>query len=182
MGQSFSPEIFQEINGDLVTQVSLADAVERGGVAFGVSGRDRREVFREVVRGLPLPASFNRDGLFDLMMAREKAGGTAIGGGIAIPHPRYPVVLADQRSLVRVCYLEHPLDFHAADGRLVHTLFVMVCSTVHEHLQLLARLAGVLRSPDFQQLLQSRADPVRLVSAVRAEEHAFGLSMEQQTQ
>ena len=79
--------------------------------------------------------------------------GLGIGGGIAIPHPRYPVVLPGHLSLVRACYLEYPLDYHAADGKLVNTLFLMVCPTVHEHLQLLARLACVLRSAEFRNLL-----------------------------
>ena len=172
-GQSFLPEIFGEMNGDLVTEVSLADAIERGGVSTRVAGNDRYEVLSEVVGSLPLPPSFDRDGLLDLMLAREKSGGTAIGNGIAIPHPRYPVVLAGHQSLVRTCYLEQPLEFRASDGKPVHTLFLMICPTVHEHLQLLARLAGVLRMSDFLTLLLTRPDVTELVSAVRAAEVTF---------
>lgn len=169
----FSPGIFQEIDGDHVAEISLADALQRGGVALRVGGNDRYEVFREVVDDVPVPESFDRDLLLDLLMAREKSGGTAIGYGIAIPHPRYPVVLPGSGSLVRTCYLRHPLDYHAADGKLVDTLFLMVCPTVHEHLQLLARLACVLQSADFRNLLASRPDQIRLISAVRAAEAAF---------
>jgi PTS system nitrogen regulatory IIA component len=127
-----------------------------------------------------VPASFDRDNLLDLLMAREKSGGTAIGNGIAIPHPRYPVVLAGGESVVRVCYLEQPLDYRASDGKPVSTLFLMICPTVHEHLQLLARLACVLKSENFQKLLRSQPDRTRLVSAVRAEEAAFSAGKELQ--
>lgn len=178
--RSFSPTIFQDVNGGHVPAVSLADAVERGGVALRVGGGDRYEVFRAAITGLPLPASFDRDNLLDLLMAREKAGGTAIGNGIAIPHPRYPVVLPGGESAVRVCYLEQPLDYHAGDGKQVDTLFLMICPTVHEHLQLLARLTCVLRSNDFRRLLQSHPDKTRLVSAVTAEEAAFAENKELQ--
>ena len=136
--RSFSPTIFQEINGDHVAELSLADAVERGGVALRVDGDDRYEVFRAALVDLPVPASFDRVRLLDLLMAREKSGGTAIGNGIAIPHPRYPVVLPGGESVVRACYLAQPLDYHAGDGKLVDILFLMICPTVHEHLQLLA--------------------------------------------
>jgi PTS system nitrogen regulatory IIA component len=178
----FSPGVFQEINGDHVAEISLADAIQRGGVSLRVVGNDRYEVFREVVSGLPLPApdAFDRELLLDLLMAREKSGGTAIGGGIAIPHPRYPVVLPGSVSLVRACYLDHPLDFQATDGKSVDTLFLMICPTVHEHLQLLARLACVLQSPDFRKLLASRPDQIRLISAVRAAEAAFSEGAEMQ--
>jgi PTS system nitrogen regulatory IIA component len=171
--RSFSPAIFREVNGDIVSEVSLADALERGGVAQRVSGDDRYEIFCAAIRDLPVPATFDRESLLDLLMAREKSGGTAIGNGIAIPHPRYPVVLPGGRSVVRVCYLEKPLNYQAGDGKPVETWFLMICPTVHEHLQLLARLACVLKSADFLNLLQSRPDKDQLVSAVRAEEAAF---------
>jgi PTS system nitrogen regulatory IIA component len=174
----FSPTIFEDINGDEFTEVVLADALERGGVSLRVAGSDRYEVFREVVCSLPLPDSFDRDGLLDLLMAREKSGGTAIGNGIAIPHPRYPVVVPGNLSIIRTCYLEQALDYHAADGKPVDILFVMICPTVHEHLQLLARLACVLKSPEFRKLLESRPDQTRLVSAVRAAEVTFGKKAE----
>lgn len=170
----FSPTIFQEINGDLVEQMSLAEAIERGGVALRVRGTDRYEVFRAAISELPVLKGLDRDNLLELLMAREKTGGTAVGDGIAIPHPRYPIVVPCGGSIVRVCYLEHPLDFHAADSKPVHTLFFMICPTVHEHLQLLARLASVLRRGDFRKLLSDRPDKTRLVAAVRAEEHSFG--------
>lgn len=178
--RSFSPVIFQEVNGDHVANVSLADALQRGGVALRVGGDDRYEVFRRAIADLPVPESFYRDTLLDLLMAREKSGGTAIGHGIAIPHPRYPVVLPGGESVVRACYLEQALDYDAGDGKPVDTLFLMICPTVHEHLQLLARLACVMKSDDFRKLLQSHPDKTRLVSAVRAEEAAFAESEEMQ--
>ncbi len=178
--KAFSPLIFQEINGDCIDKISLADSLDRGGVSLRVGGNDRYEVFREAIDGLPVPVSLDRESLLDLLMAREKSGGTAIGHGIAIPHPRYPVVLPGNVSVVRACYLEHPLDFNATDGRPVDTLFLMICPTVHEHLQLLARLAAVLQSADFRTLLNSRPDQTRLISAVRAAEAAFAEDKETQ--
>lgn len=171
--RSFSPSIFQEINGNHLADISLAAALERGGVVLRVAGEDRYEVFLAAIRDLPVPESFDRDNLLELLVAREKSGGTAIGHGIAIPHPRYPVVLPGGESVVRACYLEQPLDYHARDGKPVDKLFLMICPTVHEHLQLLARLTCVLQSEDFRKLLQSHPDKTRLVSAVRAEESSF---------
>jgi PTS system nitrogen regulatory IIA component len=171
--RDFSPSIFQVINGDFVTKLSLADALSRGGVAMRVDGEDRYEVLRAAIAGLPLYGLFDRDNLLDLLMAREKSGGAAIGYGIAIPHPRYPIVLPGGESVVRVCYLADSLEYHAADGKPVDTLFLMICPTVHEHLQLLARLACVLKSDDFRKLLASHPDQTRLVSAVRAAEAGF---------
>ncbi|GIW55623.1 MAG: MerR family transcriptional regulator [Nitrospiraceae bacterium] len=174
--RSFSPEIFQETNGDHVAEVSLAEAIERGGVARCTEGNDRCSVFRDAIGRLPFPETFDRDNLLELLMAREKLGGTAVGNGIAIPHPRYPIVLPGSESVVQVCFLKEPIDFRAGDGVPVDTLFLMICPTVHVHLQLLARLACVLQSETFRGQLRSRPDKAQLVAAVRKAEESFAAS------
>ncbi len=176
----FASDMLANSNGDHVAEISLADSLQRGGVALRVGGNDRYEVFREAINSLPVPRSFDREVLLDALLAREKSGGTAIGYGIAIPHPRYPVVLPGTGALVRACYLEHALDYHAPDGRPVDTLFLIICATVHQHRQLLARLTCVLQSDDFRTLLVARPDQKRLISAVRAAEAAFAKETELQ--
>jgi PTS system nitrogen regulatory IIA component len=48
---------------------------------------------------------------------------TAIGHGIAIPHPRTPVITVADNTSVSICYLEAPFDFGALDGQEVHNHF-----------------------------------------------------------
>jgi mannitol/fructose-specific phosphotransferase system IIA component (Ntr-type) len=55
----------------------------------------------------------------------------------------------------------------------VDILFLMICPTVHDHLQLLARLASVLRQGSFRKLLSQRPDLETLVAAIRGEERAL---------
>jgi PTS system nitrogen regulatory IIA component len=167
--QSVSPAIFREINGDRVGEISLADALERGGVAQRVPGGDRYETFRAAIADLPVEG-LDRDNLLALLMSREKSSGTAVGDGIAIPHPRYPMVLPGNQSVLRICYLAHALDFHAPDGKPVDILFMLLCPSVHEHLQMLARLASMLQSADFRHLLAAHPDKTRLVAAMRGAE------------
>jgi PTS system nitrogen regulatory IIA component len=168
--QPFSPRIFQELHGGHAGEISLADAMDAGGVVLHTSGNDRYEVFRSAIADLPVTADFSRQDLLELLITREKAGGTAIGHGIAIPHPRYPIVLPGNVRLVRTCYLDHPLDYHASDRRPVDTLFLLICPTTHDHLQLLARLTSLLSSASFRELLATRPDKAPLVAAVRAAE------------
>lgn len=154
------------------TELSLADALADGGVAYAVSGADRGEVLAAAIQGLPLPDDVDREALLGLFLARERLGTTAVGDGVAIPHPRCPLVLALPRSVVRLCFLAQPHDFGAADGKPIDTLFLMACRTVHEHLKLLARLATLLRSDAFRQVLTQRLPPVEIMAAVRREEAA----------
>ena len=162
-----SPKVFQQVNGDQLDKLSLADALEYGGVLYGVPSESKQSVFFTALATIPLPAGFDRQMLQVLLLAREALCSTGIGDGIAIPHPRYPVVLALQRPAVRLCFLDRPLDFQSPDKVPVDKLFVMICPTVHCHLQLLAILASVLRDERMRAALAQHADRQQIVETVR---------------
>jgi PTS system nitrogen regulatory IIA component len=168
-----SPSIFECANGKTSPEGSLGAALERGGIAYGVKAPHKRALLRAIVDRLPLPEKFDRDVLWDLFLAREALGSTALEGGIAVPHPRRPVVLDVERPLVHLCFLTDPLDFQASDGKWVDTLFAMIAPTVHEHLRLLARLASVLKDPGVRRTLSERASPRDILAAVSAAERAL---------
>jgi PTS system nitrogen regulatory IIA component len=167
------PAFFQTVGGFDVTGPSLADAIERGGVAPSVPGLSREEVLHFALRDMVLPDGVCRETLCELLAKREKAVGTAIGFHVAIPHSRYPIIFPGAASLVRVCYLQNSLDFHASDWQPVRILFLMFCGTMHEHLQLLARLVAILQNSGFRNLLSANPAQLSLCQAVRAAEVKF---------
>jgi nitrogen PTS system EIIA component len=136
---------------DAQTYVSLADALDAGGVHYKVPGDDQEAALRAVVSRLPLPEDFNREELLRLFVAREALGSTAVGDGIAIPHARRPIVLQVPRSLVTLCFLKRPIAYQAPDGKPVRILFSVISLTVTAHVQLLARLARALHDPSFRK-------------------------------
>ncbi|HUY87274.1 MAG TPA: PTS sugar transporter subunit IIA [Pirellulales bacterium] len=144
---------------------SLAGALTAGGVLFDVPGGDRRAALSAVVERLRLPDGFDRRRLLDLFLHREAQGSTAVGDGIAIPHPRYPVVLSVPSTSATLCFLSHPIDFAAADGKPVDTLFVLVSPTVRSHLKVLSQLAAALRGEEFRQLVRRKATADEIVGA-----------------
>jgi PTS system nitrogen regulatory IIA component len=161
--------ILQSGGGGPTAEPNLADALAYGGVAYAVAGADRSELLQAALQGLPLPDEADRESLLSLFLARERLGTTAVGDGVAIPHPRCPLVLGLPQSAVRLCFLAQPHDFGAPDGKPVDTLFLMVSRTVHEHLKLLARLATALRSDAFRQVLAQRPAAAEIVAALRRE-------------
>jgi PTS system nitrogen regulatory IIA component len=161
-----SPSIFALANGEPAPKGSLSAALERGGISYGVKAPHKRALLRAIVDSLTLPKEFDRDVLWDLFLAREALGSTALERGIAVPHPRRPVVLDVERPLVHLCFLSEPLDFQASDGTWVDTLFAMIAPTVHEHLRLLARLASVLNDQRVRDTLSDRAAPKDIFAAV----------------
>jgi PTS system nitrogen regulatory IIA component len=151
---------------------SLADAIRAGGVHGGITGKDKAAILRAVVDRLQNVSKGERDLLHRVLVAREALGSTGFGNGLAIPHPRNPIVLRVQRPEVAICYLEPPADFDALDGKPVHTLFTVVTPSTRAHLHLLALIAQVSRDPAFVAALEARADADALLREVERVEAA----------
>ena len=162
-----SPEIFAEPENRSAPLMSLAEALQVGGVFYRVGGNDRESVLRAIVETMRLPEEVDREFLFQVLLAREALESTGIGDGIAIPHVRNPIVLHVERPTVTLCLLEKPVDFHALDGKPVHALFSLISPTVRAHLHLLSRLAFLLRDPTFKGLILGHASRDEILGAAR---------------
>ena len=161
-----APDAFREsIPEDEPPLPSLAEALAAGGV-HRVDAKDREGVLRQVVAAMPLKEQADRELLFQVLIAREGMGSTAVGDGIAIPHVRAPAVFHQVPVSITLCYLDNPVDFAAPDGRPVHTLFSIVSPNIRGHLELLAKLAAALHEPGFKAALGRRAGADELLAAV----------------
>jgi len=160
-----SPEIFAEPSGESLP--SATEALEAGGVFYRIAGSDVSSVLREVVALMRLPDEVDREYLLQVLLAREALGSTGLGGGIAIPHVRNPIVLHVPRATITLCFLENAVDFGALDGAPVHTLFTLVSPTVRAHLHLLSRLAFCLRDPHLREMLAEQASRDVILAAFR---------------
>jgi PTS system nitrogen regulatory IIA component len=96
-----------------------------------------------------------------------------VGGGIAIPHPRYPVILPVGGPTLTLCLLDRPIDFGAADRQDVDRLFVLISPTIRAHLRMLARIACVLQDEPFRALLKRGGQAEEILREVRRAEDAF---------
>ena len=144
---------------------TLGDALAAGGIVHGLPGTDKDSVLRHLVESMPLPADVDPDFLHSILMAREAMGSTALGDGVAVPHPRSPILLRVPAAQVTLCFLKTPVDFGALDGKPVHTLFSMISPTTRAHLHLLSRLAFALRDPGFRDGLARQADAEEILAA-----------------
>jgi PTS system nitrogen regulatory IIA component len=169
-----SPDIFKEHGTGQEALPDLTDAVKAGGVIYRVSGRDQSAVLRSIVDALKLPEEVDRDFLYEVLVAREMLGSTGVGDGIAIPHVRNPVVLHVSKPTVTLCFLEHPIDFKAIDGKPVNILFTIISPTVRAHLHLLSRLGCLLHNGEFKEALNRQGSRDELLALLaRIEEDLF---------
>jgi PTS system nitrogen regulatory IIA component len=153
----------------------FADALAAGGIHHGVPAADRETLLRAVVERLPETSDLDRDLLFEILLARESAGSSGIGEGIAIPHVRAPIVADVDHAFISLCFLDRPIDFGAIDGKPVHTVFTIIAPSIRAHLSLLAKLSATLHDPEVREAMSSRAPAGRILAAARRAELAFGL-------
>lgn len=166
-----APALFHE--GDEDERVpSAAESLERGGVFHDVGGTTREEVLRSILALLKLEDEGDRETLLQLLLARDAAAVVPVGDGIAIPHVRNPIALSTGEPSLTLCFLQQPVDFAAPDGQPVFALFFLVSPTTRVHLQMLAKIAYLLRDPAFREAIQGRAPAARLIEAARNAEGA----------
>ncbi|WP_029915841.1 PTS sugar transporter subunit IIA [Pelobacter seleniigenes] len=160
-------EAFLEPDTDDSPLPTLIESLESGGVVYRLDGTSRHEVLTKLVDELRLPEEVDRDYLLKVLKAREKLASTGIGDGIAIPHPRNPVLLHVTKPSVTLAFLENPVDFHALDKKPVHTLFCMISPTLRAHLHLLSKLSFALRDPGFRAAIDNQGSRDEIFSALR---------------
>lgn len=164
----FSPSIYVRGNDELTSAgTHLADALESGGVLADVPGEPLRELLQHAFAGLSLPDGTDESVLIDLFLAREDLGCTVVAEGVGVPHPRQPVLLPVPTATMRLCYLREPRQLSEPGHRSVDTLFFLVCSTAHEHLQLLARLSALLQVASVRDALRARTTGKALFDLLR---------------
>ncbi|MDD2272402.1 MAG: PTS sugar transporter subunit IIA [Desulfuromonadaceae bacterium] len=166
------PEIFAA-SGETPDRPLVSDALAHGGIFYDLPGDTPESALREVVSRLKLPPSLDPEFLLQTLLAREALGSTALGNGIAIPHVRNPIVGQAGESAISLCFLKNPIDFDAIDGQPVTILFTLVTPNVKAHLNLLAKLAFLLRDQPFQELLHRPGSEGEIMVAIRALEETI---------
>jgi PTS system nitrogen regulatory IIA component len=173
-GVSISPRFMSAtLKASAAVLPTLADSLMEGGIHYGIKGASIRAVLTAAVNALPLPATIQRPFLLQMLLAREAMGSTGIGEGIALPHPRNPIVLKVDKPLVSMLFLEQPLDFNAIDRQPVTVLFLLISPTVRTHLHLLSRIAYAVQNPSVKKLLNDKAPATELLNALRAVENTI---------
>jgi PTS system nitrogen regulatory IIA component len=173
-GVRVSAHLFAEADGDEAPPPTLSSALESGGIHYLASARDRESALRQVVSVLQLPDEVDREFLFEVLLARENLGSTAVGDGIAIPHVRNPVLL-HVRPAVALCFLSEAIPFGALDGKPVDILFVIVTPSSRSHLSLLSRLSSALHDAAFRDVLKRRGSPEEITAVLKRVEAGFAV-------
>ena len=153
-----------------IINVGLSELIRKGGLYSGLRGTNLREILEAFIEVLPPIPSVQADQLLTAVLEREALMSTGIGGGIALPHPRNPLAVADGERFVALAFLETAVNWNSLDGEKVDTLLLIVSSSAKQHLQTLSEITFFCRQTDFRRLLKDRAPLEELLSFIEEAE------------
>ncbi|MBI4979526.1 MAG: PTS sugar transporter subunit IIA [Spirochaetes bacterium] len=148
------------------TPVDIVNNIRAGGVFYHVAGTTVHEVLRNAVDIMPLPHGIDKALVASQLIEREELMPTAVGKGIAIPHPRRPVMTDIGNERCAIIFPEHPINFKARDGIAVHVFFITLSANHNRHLEMLSRIAYLCRNEVFAGLLKNRASMGTILSYI----------------
>ena len=134
----------------------LAAALTRGAVISDAQPATAVEAIDLAVHAVPGIDEAARKELLNQVLERERMASTGLGAGVAVPHPRKPSRRWCEEPIVNLVFLGAPLDWASIDDRPVHTVFLLLSPDAHAHLEILSRVAFVLRMPEFPEFLSSK--------------------------
>ena len=140
---------------------------ERGEVLEDVPGNSCAKIFEYICDRIVVPSGLTAHQLQKELVEREKVLSTAVGNGIAIPHPRYPLVKNSSESKIVVAYLLEPMDMQAPDVRKVYVMFVILSDSAQFHIKVLSALATLFKNEKFRKGIQACPSKGELLDLLR---------------
>lgn len=134
--------------------MQIGDLIDRSAIALRISAGSKRQALAVVAEIAARNFGLDAGDVLDALTARELAGSTGLGHGVAAPHARLDGLTRMRGVFVR---LEQPVDFQSVDDQpvdLIFALFAPKDDTGVEHLRALARVSRLLRQSDLREQLR----------------------------
>jgi len=134
---------------------------------LSVRAGTKREVLSQLVEPLERSGRLPKAGPFlNSLVNRERLASTAVGGGVALPHPRTPVRGLFREPAIAMGISREGVDFASVDGKPVHVFFLICATSEEEHLRLMAQLSYLIRRPGIVQRLRECTSGKEVVETI----------------
>jgi len=147
--------------------MALLDILDENCVRVALEGEDKEEAIEELVDVLVRAGHLaEREKALAALVEREALGTTGIGGGVAIPHGKSDAI---DSLVAAVGTSRGGIEWDAADGEPVYLVFLVLAAAGNPgpHVQLLADVARLLKTPGLRQQLIGAADAQALIGLIR---------------
>jgi len=128
--------------------ISISEFLGRGGIYLGISAATKDEALRDSLERMKerIP-DIDIKRLFVSILERERLCPTAVGNGIALPHPA-SFRQFTRFSYIALCRLERPIPFGSMDNENVDTMFFIFPKSERRFLRIQAKLLRLLRDEE----------------------------------
>jgi len=150
----------------------ISDLISTATVELRLRGRQRDDVLNELVGRIPEIAARPeaKQTLLRALQEREQLHSTGIGDGVALPHARNALVGLVEKPVVVFGRHEQGIPYGAIDAQPAQLFFLLVTTTVSQHLALLARTSRLVRDPKMRQNLLTADRPEKIIALIREAE------------
>jgi excisionase family DNA binding protein len=134
--------------------ISIAEFIQRGGIYCDIPTGPKQTVILNCLKHIQtrIPGLDTRKFLA-LIMEREQLCPTAVGHGIAVPHPK-TFESFTYNSYIALCHLKSPMPFDALDGEEVTTLFFIFPKSERRFLRIQSVLLRLLKDDDVLSMVK----------------------------
>ncbi len=133
--------------------MKLSEIIKKNNIISELKAKDKKNVLNELAEVVSQnEPSIDKSLLVKVLLEREQLGSTGIGDGVAIPHGKLPGV---KKPMVSFGRSVKGLDFDSMDGRPAYLFFLLLApeNSSGVHLQVLTRIARILKSSAFRKEL-----------------------------
>jgi len=133
--------------------MKLSEIIEEEDIISDLKASDKKSVLEELSEVISNhEPSINKKDIVKVLMERERLGTTGIGDGVAIPHGKLNGV---RQPLISFGRSKKGMDFDAMDGQPAYLFFLLIApeNSSGIHLEILARIAKVLKNSSFRKKL-----------------------------
>ena len=151
----------------------LGEILHRSVIQPKLAARDRWEAIDELIELLVHAEDLTtgqRDAAREVVRAREEAGGSAMGNGVALPHGATDRI---ENIVGALGIAPHGIDFGAHDGKPARLIVLLVVprNEFQTYVRNLAGIAHLLEEASFREELMAARDADTVLKLVRREEH-----------
>jgi len=146
--------------------MKISDFLSAANVTVGAVLSDKQELLEEMARKAASAVNMPPDRILSELLKRETLGSTGVGGGVALPHARFPEIDKPLGILFR---LKKPIVFDAVDEKPVDTAFLLLLPEASDPLGALAGIARKLRDKAVMAALRRARDSAEVYRILTAD-------------
>src|SRR5216110_318924 len=146
----------------------ITDLISAATIELRLRGRQRDDVLNELVGRIPEIATRPeaRQTLLRALQEREQLHSTGVGDGVALPHARNALVGLVEKPVVVFGRHDQGVSYGAIDAKPARLFFLLVTTTVSQHLAVLARISRLVRDPKLRQNLMTSDRPEKVLALI----------------